>query len=57
VEGGAPRSALSQAVCAIAICAAALADSYINAGFSQATALKTGYFFVGYPAASDSGCP
>jgi hypothetical protein len=34
-----------------------LADSYVNAGFSQATALKAGYFFVGYPAASDSGCP
>ena len=34
-----------------------LADSYVNAGFLQATALKTGFFFVGYPSADDGSCP
>lgn len=31
-----------------------LPDSYTNAGFSQATALGGGYFFVGYPKPDDA---
>jgi hypothetical protein len=34
-----------------------LTDSYVNAGFLQATALKTGFYFVGYPAAGEGSCP
>ena len=31
-----------------------MSDNYTNAGFSQATALTGGYFFVGYPQPDDA---
>jgi hypothetical protein len=31
-----------------------LADSYVNAGFSQATVLTGGYFFAGFPGTDDA---
>jgi hypothetical protein len=35
-----------------------MADSYINAGFSQATLIRGGYYFVGYPTPEEEKhCP